>query len=197
LNSSTPHLQLVLASNSPRRRQLLDSAGYDFRVQAPDESVEPEISDQQSPTELVRRSSFLKAKNVAEKFESGLILAADTVAECSGRILGKPRDRKHAKEMLQLMSGQRHRVLTGVTLWHRPTDKNETFIEQTILKMDELSEAAVESYLDTSHWIGKAGGFGYQDKIGWIHIVEGSESNVVGLPMETLTVRIERFLATV
>ncbi len=186
-------IQLVLASNSPRRRQLLEAAGYDFVVRPPDESVEPEISDQYAPDELVARSSFLKAKHVAQQLDSGLVLAADTVAECGGQILGKPRDRVHAKEMLRLMCGREHRVLTGVTLWHRPTDEHETFVEQTILIMDELPDELLDKYLDSDGWAGKAGGFGYQDELGWIHIVQGSESNVVGLPMERLAEWIGKF----
>lgn len=183
----------MLASNSPRRRQLLEAAGYHFIVRPPDESVELEITDRHNADELVAHSSLLKAKHVAEQLESGLVLAADTVAECSGKILGKPRDRAHAKEMLQLMCGREHRVLTGVTLWHRPTDEHETFVEQTILIMDDLPDELLEKYLDSNGWSGKAGGFGYQDELGWIHIVQGSESNVVGLPMEQLEERIGKF----
>ena len=160
----------------------------------PDASVEPEITDQQSPAKLVENSSFLKAKHIAAQIDEGLILAANTVAECQGKILGKPVNREHAKSMLQLMSGQLHRVLTGVTLWHRPSDRNETFVETTHLKMDDLADKAIEDYLDSQMWVGKAGGFGFQDQIEWIHIVEGSESNVVGLPMEALAKRIGQFL---
>lgn len=174
---------------------LLAQAGFKFEVIAPDDSVEPQICSGQSPAELVSESSFLKARHVAVSVDSGIVLAADTVAECGGQILGKPVDRQHALRMLTLLSGREHRVITGVTLWSRPDDRFETRIEHTILKMNPLSPNLLESYLDSDQWIGKAGAFGYQDGLDWVHIIRGSESNVVGLPMEGLRLWLEAFSA--
>ena len=184
---AVPSPKLILASQSPRRRQLLESAGYEFSIILADDSAEPEISDSDAPDELVIRSSFLKAKNVADKITDGLILAADTVAECHGVILGKPRDRDHAREMLELMSGQVHQVLTGVTLWLKPANRHKSFLERTTLKMDQFPPDELENYLNSDGWVGKAGAFGYQDGLSWIHIVDGSANNVVGLPVERLS----------
>lgn len=131
-------------------------------------------------------SAFVKAREIARALESGLILSADTVAECKAEILGKPVDRDHAEKMLRLMSGQMHQVLTGVCLWHRPSDKRSLHLEQTVLRMDPLSESQLKSILDSDGWIGKAGGFGYQDGLDWLHLESGLESNVVGLPVERL-----------
>ena len=115
-----------------------------------------------------------------------ILVAADTVAECDGFVLGKPRDEAHARAMLQQLRGREHRVLTGVCVW--PLDQPEPLLRVAVtqLVMDDLPDEAVEDYLATGEWQGKAGAFGYQDRLGWVHIVAGSESNVVGLPMEML-----------
>ncbi len=173
---------------------LLKQAGYEFDVIAPPDWVECGICSQRSPAELVAESSFRKAKHVSELIESGIVLAADTVAECGGQILGKPIDRDHARQMLKLMEGREHRVLTGVTLWHQPSDKYVTHIEQTSLKMDTFGNDELEAYLDSDEWMGKAGAFGYQDGLDWVHIIEGNPSNVVGLPMEKLSAWLPAFV---
>ncbi len=185
------NIPLVLASQSPRRRELLEAAGYQFTINAPDDSIEREavaqgICSQCSPQELVLKASFVKARAIAQELDTGLVLAADTVAHCNAEILGKPVDRDHAERMLRLMSGQRHQVLTGVCLWHRPSDTYQSHLEATVLHMDPLSEAQLTGILDSDAWVGKAGAFGYQDGLDWLHIETGLESTVVGLPIERL-----------
>ena len=177
---------LILASQSPRRKKLLTDAGYSFVVHPPEEDVEPPVTNEQPPEEQVRRSSFLKAQNVAGQTDKGIVLAADTVAECHGKVMGKPRDRDHARQMLETMSGQSHRVLTGVTLWAKPGDRYVTYCESTTLEMKPLPPDTLNEILDSGGWRGKAGGFGFQDDLDWLMIVEGLESNVVGLPVERL-----------
>lgn len=170
---------------------LLQQHGFQFEVVPPDESVEQAVMDRGlcsncSPEELVLESAFVKARAIANTINNGLVLAADTVAECDGQILGKPTDRDHAERMLRLMSGKQHRVLTGVCLWHQPSNQNLAKIEHTVLKMDPLSEAQLTEMLDSDGWVGKAGGFGFQDGLDWLHITTGLETNVVGLPVERL-----------
>ena len=184
---------LILASQSPRRRQLLSDAGYDFTVVAPSDAIERGICSSCSPEDTVLEGAFLKARAIASQTPKGLVLAADTVAECQGEVLGKPTDRDHAERMLRLMSGKRHRVLTGVCLWDRPDNRRVCFLEQTILRMDELSDEQLTAILDSDSWVGKAGGFGYQDGLDWLHVESGLESNVVGLPVEKLAGWIESF----
>jgi septum formation protein len=191
--------RLILASGSPRRRELLAAAGYEFEVIAPDESVECGVCSQNGPAGLVADLAFRKASAVREVVRQGdkekgrqgeedrrILVAADTVAELDGFVLGKPRDEDHARGMLRQLRGRAHRVLTGVCVW--PPDRAEPRIEVAVTKlvMDPLSDEAIEDYLATGEWRGKAGSFGYQDRLGWVHIEEGSESNVVGLPMELL-----------
>lgn len=192
--------RIILASQSPRRRELLKAAGYEFEVMPPDESVEKSAEERGlcsncSPEELVLELAFVKGRAVASELNDGLVLAADTVANCGSEILGKPTDRDHAEKMLRMMSGTTHRVLTGVCLWHRPSDKYACHIEQTVLQMDQLSDSQLDQILDSDSWIGKAGAFGYQDGLDWLKIKTGLESNVVGLPVERLEQWIDELLS--
>jgi septum formation protein len=218
---------LILASQSPRRRQLLQEAGYRYQVFAPDEDGECGICSESGPAGMVAELAFRKAAAVVGKLGNSirtgtdqsaamLVLAADTVAECNGLILGKPRDEADARAMLTQLSGRDHRVLTGVCLWPlkhpliaadarndgekradasgdagAPSKEQQekvplVRVAVTRLRMDPLSPVQLEEYLASGQWEGKAGAFGYQDRLGWVHIVEGSPSNVVGLPLELL-----------
>ncbi len=202
--------KLVLASRSLRRRELLSEAGYDFEVVVPDEAAECGICSRETPEMLVARLARQKAANVVRKISSdphvgALVLGCDTVAECQGQILGKPADEAHARRMLQVLSGRDHRVLCGLCLWSVGHHVPSAFprvrrspakrlvggnplvrVAVTRLRMDRLSAEEIDDYLASGLWEGKAGAFGYQDRLGWIHVVEGSKTNVVGLPMEML-----------
>ncbi len=193
MTSSTLRLpRLILASQSPRRRLLLQQAGYDFEVITPSESAECGVCSRETPPELVCRLAFQKARDVAQRCTHGLILGCDTIAECCGKILGKPLDRDHARTMLRQLRGRSHRVYSGLCLWSRPDDQTWGDVDVTELIMDSISDAQLEAYLETEAWHGKAGAFGYQDGLDWVHIVEGSESNVVGLPLERLAAVLSR-----
>jgi len=190
---------LILASHSPRRRELLAEAGYRFQVRPPQEDVECGVCSTSGPEELVAELAFRKAAAVVRELQremaSGspdrsqsepIVLAADTVVECNGMIFGKPRDEQDATKMLRQLSGRDHHVLTGICLWRLGDVKPLVRVAVTHLKMDSLNDEQILEYVSTGAWESKAGAFGYQDRLGWIHIVEGSESNVVGLPMEYL-----------
>lgn len=198
----------VLASQSPRRAQLLATAGYQFTVVCPPTSVEDEVEQNHPGEKLVLNLArakgqfavdFLIARQKREHRlgqspcqlipAETIVIAADTVAECENSILGKPRGREHAEAMLKLMAGRQHRVLTGVSLWLIDTQQQSHHIERlevTTLVMDHLDECELENYLSSGDWEGKAGAFGYQDGLDWVHIVDGLASNVVGLPVERL-----------
>jgi septum formation protein len=120
-------------------------------------------------------------------------VACDTVAACEGHILGKPVDEADARAMLRLLAGRTHEVLSGLCL--HPLDGREADVRlaRTTLRMDPLREADIADYLASGGWQGKAGAFGYQDRLGWIHILEGSPTNVVGLPMELLEQMLRAF----
>jgi septum formation protein len=187
-------LPLVLASGSPRRAQLLAAAGYEFTIDQPADSAECGICSRETAPEMVARLAYQKAADVVVKHPLGLILAADTLASCMGQILGKPTNRDHAEQMLRLLSGRKHSVFTGVCLWDAATGKRLVDVTKTELRMASLTEETLSGYLDSMRWEGKAGAFGYQDGNDWLLVLDGgSESNVVGLPMERLAELLDRF----
>lgn len=185
--------KLILASRSSRRRELLAEAGYVFDAVPAGESVECGGScSRESPAEMVARLAYEKAADVARKVGPGLIIGCDTVAECDGQILGKPPNVNLARRMLELLSGREHRVLSGLCVWDFPFRAPDTQVAVTKLRMDLLTDPQIQEYLESDLWEGKAGAFGYQDRHGWLHVIEGSESNVVGLPMELLAAMLAR-----
>ena len=183
--------KIILASNSPRRRELMTQAGFCFQALPADGNVETPYDPAKfaSPAEFVSREALLKAQNVARRFpeEDLVVIGCDTVAVCAGEILGKPADRADAERMLRLLSGSEHEVISGLCLIN-PALPDETLVESVVtrLVMDPLSDEELQAYLDSNQWQGKAGAFGYQDGIAWLHILSGTESNVVGLPIERL-----------
>lgn len=183
---------MILASGSPRRKQLLTEHGYDFSVIVPDESVEASVSLDLTPEEFVQAASFAKAKAIIESISAGVVIAADTVAVCDLQMIGKPVDRDHAREILLTLQGRLHSVLTGVTVWNSATGTNISHVESTQLMMSPFSEKELNDYLDTEQWRGKAGAFGYQDGLDWVRIEDGLESNVVGLPVELIPDMLEQ-----
>jgi septum formation protein len=195
MNENSPIL--ILASRSPRRRELLEEAGYRFEIVLPDESAEEGgIRSGETPEDLVARLAVQKASDVAKRIHEGIhegheryeriILGCDTVVECDGLILGKPCEVDDARRILHVLRGREHRVLSGLCLFPVPTGKPLVRVAVTRLRMDSLSRSAIDGYLAGGQWAGKAGAFGYQDRLDWVHILEGSESNVVGLPLELL-----------
>jgi septum formation protein len=196
---------IILASRSPRRRQLLTEAGYQYEILVPASADECGTCSRESPAGVVLRLALQKAKDVARQLlaqpasptstDPRLILACDTIAEIDGQVLGKPDNIDHARRMLSLLRGRVHRVLSGICLWQVPDRAPDLRVAVTELRMDELTEQQLEEYLATYAWEGKAGAFGYQDGWDWLRIIHGSESNVVGLPMELLAEMIDAWRA--
>jgi septum formation protein len=159
----------------------------------PDPDAECGICSRETPPELVARMAYQKAANVISKVEHGLVLSCDTVAECVAIILGKPENRDHARQMLQRLRGRKHSVYSGLCLWDKETSSRSIRVAVSHLVMEPISDVQLESYLDTDQWVGKAGAFGFQDGPNWIRLETGSESNVVGLPMELLSTMLAEF----
>lgn len=164
----------------------MTAAGYDYQIVKPSESAECGVCSGEAPPEFVARMAYQKAADVSTRVGPSLIIACDTMVECLGQVLGKPRDEKHAEHMLRSLSGREHRVYSGLCLWRVPDGEPIVEVDRTTLRMDVLSDEQIEQYLATGLWEGKAGAFGFQDGFDWLRLVEGSESNVVGLPMELL-----------
>jgi septum formation protein len=177
---------LILASSSPRRAELLRAAGIDFTVRAAsvDEAVEPN----ESPRDYVVRLSREKARAVVRGDE--LALGADTTVIINGEITGKPADADEAGRMLRALSGEWHEVLTGVTLAR--ADRIISAVSSTRVKFAELSEAEIKWYVSTGEPMDKAGAYAIQGHASiFVESIEGSYSNVVGLPMQ-LTYQLAR-----
>jgi septum formation protein len=178
---------VILASRSPRRLELATREGWRVHVVAPPEEAESAAPPRglQEPLEAyVRRLALAKAAAVATAGHQGTLLACDTLSEVDGRILGKPADRADAERMLRSLSGRVHRVVTGVCLWQRPELDPIQADAESILDMGPLDEEFLRWYLDSGMWQGKAGACGYQDERLPLRVLAGSESNVVGLPLE-------------
>jgi septum formation protein len=180
---------IILASRSPRRLELARREGWLVTVAAPPEAAEAD-ADPRGPDETlehyVRRLAAAKAEAVAAAGVVGTILACDTLSEVDGAALGKPADRADARRMLLALSGRAHRVVTGVCLWQRPGGEPIAAHCESLLAMDTLTDEFLDWYLASGLWEGKAGACGYQDERLPLRLVEGSESNVVGLPLELI-----------
>ncbi len=178
-------IRLILASASPRRRQLLEEAGYAFDVD-PSDVEEPEPGPEVDPASYVAQLAWKKARAVGLRHPEGLVLAADTVGAVDGLILNKPVDRTDAERMIRLQEGRDSDVLTGLCLLRPGTGEWLGAVDLSVVRFKLLSEAERTAFLDSGRWQGKAGAYGVQDRDPFVNVVRGSFSNVVGLPMERL-----------
>jgi septum formation protein len=176
---------LILASASPRRRQLLAEVGYTFEVD-PSDVEEPEPGPGVVPAEYAAHLAWKKAAAVARRHRSGVVLGADTVSAVAGQILGKPRDRDDAERMIRLQEGRDTEVLTGVCLHRADRDEWVGAVEVSVVRFRPLTDPERAAFLDSKRWEGKAGAYGVQDNDPFLTVARGSVSNVVGLPMERL-----------
>jgi septum formation protein len=138
--------------------------------------------------------SWMKAAAVAPKVDAGIVLAADTVGWLDGQVIGKPDDVDHARRIITALMGRDHELWTGVVLWRRPDNVQFVWQECTRLHFRKLSPAEVDAYLATDQWVGRSGAYAIQeDGDPFMRILDGSLTNVIGLPMESL----ERYLPMV
>jgi len=183
--------RLILASKSPRRYELLKQVGLDFEV-IPSRVME-NIVQKESPKEHVIRLAEGKARDIASGYPNRWVIAADTIVYINGSILGKPKSREEAMEMLHRLSGQEHWVLTGFSVFHLGEGKSDKETVQTAVKMKTLSPTEMEWYIQTGEPFDKAGGYAIQG-IGsfMIESIRGSYTNVVGLPLCELIQMLNR-----
>ena len=177
-----PREKLVLASGSPRRRELLEMIGLDFELVVPD--VHEESLHENEPSRFVTEIALAKAQSVSSGVREALVLGADTIVVLGGRILGKPRDESDAAEMLRALSGRTHEVYTGMALVDAQTGIAKTGFERSEVTMKRLTEEEITRYVATREPADKAGSYGIQG-LGAVFIqhIKGCYFNVMGLPV--------------
>ena len=177
--------KIILASSSPRRREILAAAGINFEV-IPSETEENISAD--SPEELVRGLSLLKCSDVAKKAPGGfIVIGADTIVVHDGKIMGKPKDGTDAFNMLRSLCGDTHAVYTGVTVIDTDSGKEMTFHERCEVKMYDVSNDAIRKYIETGEPMDKAGAYAIQGRGAFlVERINGDFYTVMGLPIARL-----------
>lgn len=178
--------KIILASNSPRRKELLEGLGLRFQVrvlQGIDESYPDNLSGEEIALFISRKKAEAYRRTMAD---DELIITADTIVHVDGEVLGKPRDKEDAARMFRLMSGRKHQVITGVCVLTK--EKTVQFASTTDVTFAQLTEEEINHYIEYYHPFDKAGAYGIQEWIGYIGItgINGSYYNVVGLPVQKL-----------
>ncbi len=184
-------VKLILASGSPRRIELLKKFNCKFKV-IPGK-VKEKINPHLSPIQNAKRLSRLKALDVASGVSEGIVIAADTMVVLGKKVLGKPKNKKEAREMLKKLSGKEHRVITGLAIIDLKTNKIMQDVAITKVKFRKLSKNLIEKYIASGEPLDKAGAYGIQGKGALlVESITGDYSNVVGLPLNALNQLLER-----
>ena len=173
-------MRLILASKSPRRKEILTDLKVDFDIipAVKDEVVDYSLSKKQ----IVQNIALCKAKEVFEQYPDCAVIGADTIVVLNDEILQKPKDKQDATQMLKKLSGKTHSVLTGYALLTK--DKSVSGVEESFVQFNKLSDQTIENYVNSGLCMDKAGAYGVQDGFGLVNKVEGSYYNVVGFPYE-------------
>ena len=181
-------MQIVLASASPRRKELLKEIVPDFEI-IPSTADESAVGDT-SPKNLVKHLAYIKAEEVAlrKENEGKMVIGSDTVVAYKGAVLGKPKDEADAFRMLKTLSGKKHAVYTGVCFIKSKDGKKSCYVkaEKTLVYFNELSDEWIHSYIRGGSPMDKAGAYGIQDG-GLVKKIKGSYTNVVGFPLELVS----------
>jgi len=183
-------MKIILASNSPRRRELLSGLGLDYEVrtvQGLDESYPDGLSMEEIPQYISRKKAAAYRLQPDE-----LLITADTIVYLDGEVLGKPADEEEARQMLRKLSGKTHQVVTGVTL--TTTIMQHSFASVSQVTFAQLSEGEIDYYVTHYHPLDKAGAYGIQEWIGYIGVtsIQGSYFNVMGLPVQRLYTEMKK-----
>ncbi len=178
--------RLILASGSQGRRYLLERAGYTFDVK-PSNVPEPTEAVNGNIRDYVMHTAWTKAAAVGATTRDGIILAADSVGWIDGHVIGKPEDEADARRILQTLSGRIHELWTGVCLWRASDGWQLQWQEVSRVRMKELASTEIDAYMRTRKWDGCSGAYAIQEEGDpYLSVVEGSTTNVIGLPMESL-----------
>lgn len=182
--------RLILASGSPRRRELLARMGYTFEIFAPD--VDEHVSGHAS--DIVYTLALRKARAAAEHFSEGVVIASDTLVSLDGAPLGKPESAADAHRMLRSLSGREHEVFTGVCLKDAATGREEVRVDRAGVWFRPLSDSEIDDYIATGEPMDKAGAYAIQGGAGkFVQRLDGSFENVMGFPIEIVGEMLKRF----
>ena len=184
-------MKLILASNSPRRKDILKQFNYNFDICV---SSFAEHDAPKHPVQTAKDNAFGKAKDVFNNLDdkSALVLGADTVVYIDGVLLGKPTSPQHAKKMLKNLSGKTHSVVTGFALVGNGIEIVD--FEQSYVTFNELSDKLIDEYVDSGSPLDKAGAYGIQDDYPLVKEFKGSMYNVIGLPIEKIKPILDKYL---
>jgi septum formation protein len=183
--------QIILASQSPRRKQLLTEIGLEFEIHP---SNFEEKNENDLPEELVIHNAIGKAQEVARHYRNALVIGVDTLVAFQDHVIGKPKDKEDAKRILRLLSNTTHKVISGVCVMDADNKKTISGIETTYVTIDRLDEADIEAYVNSQEGEDKAAGYAIQG-IGALFVkkIEGDYFNVVGLPLFRLKTILKEF----
>ncbi len=184
--------RLILASGSPARRELMARLGVPFEVM-PADVEEPLQAGTGDARSYVATIAWMKAAAVAPKIDRGIVIAADTVGWLDGKPVLKPADEADARRILTSLSGRDHELWTGMVMWRRPDDVQIVWQEMSRVTMKPLSHWNIDEYLQTRQWVGCSGAYAIREDGDPLLTVVGSITNVIGLPMESLTERLRQF----
>ena len=186
-------VSIILASASPRRRQLLAEAGYDFTVVWPDVDKSAFVDESISARECAERLALAKARNVAGRYPQSLVIGADTVADFRGRVVGKAADAKEAEEITRMLFSGPHKVITAVAIVRMDDGTEIVESDVTTVYPKKLTDEQIAEHIKGGSWRGKAGAYAIQEEDEFVERIEGSLTNVMGLPMELVRGLLKRF----
>jgi septum formation protein len=177
----------ILASASPRRRQLLAEAGYKFTVVRPDIDESIFTTDQIAPCKYAEQLASAKAKSIAKKYPDSLVMGADTIVDSRGEIIGKPADAKEARRIIRRLFSEPHKVITGLAVCRYRDGFEIVTCDSTTVYPKQLTEDQIDEHIESGLWEDKSGAYAIKENGDeFIERIEGSLTNVMGLPMELL-----------
>jgi len=184
--------KIILASQSPRRKQLLEQIGLKFEIDP--SNYEEDMSLKMEPNKLAEFLSLGKAKDVARRHKDSIIISADTIVAIDGEVFGKPKTSERAKYMLQKLSGRGHSVITGFAIIDTETGKEISKSVETKVYFKNLSEKEIDAYIATGEPLDRGGGYAIQGLAAlFVEKIEGDYFNIVGLPILALTTELKNF----
>ncbi len=179
--------QIILASASPRRKQLLSKAGYQFAVVHPEIDESAYSAEQVDSEQYARQLALAKAKSIAEKHPESLVISADTIVDFQGEIIGKPADAKEARQIIQKLFSAPHRVITGLAICRLSDNTELVACDNTTVFPKQITQEQITGYIKSGLWKEKSGAYDIKENGDeFVEKIEGSLTNVMGLPMELL-----------